>query len=74
MTKAFKALDLNGDGVISLHELKLGMSRYLKLGEREALYVANKIFEKVDINISGSIDYSGKFDFEVEFLMSASNI
>ena len=42
--KTFKALDLNGDGVISLHELKLGISRYLKLGERESLYVAKKIF------------------------------
>lgn len=30
--RVFKTLDLNGDGVISLHELKLGMSRYLKLG------------------------------------------
>jgi hypothetical protein len=36
------------------------MARYLKLGEREALYVAKKIFEKVDVNNSGSIDYSGK--------------
>jgi len=59
MMKVFKALDLNGDGVISLHELKLGMARYLKLGEREALCVAKKIFEKVDINNSNSIDYSG---------------
>ena len=61
MIKVFKALDLNGDGVISLHELKLGMGRYLKLGEREALYVAKQIFDKVDVNYSGSIDYSCKY-------------
>lgn len=50
------------------------MSRYLKLGEREALYVAKKIFEKVDVNNSGSIDYSCTWYNNTEFLMSASNI
>jgi hypothetical protein len=29
MAKSFKALDLNGDGVISLAELQKGLAKYL---------------------------------------------
>ena len=29
MAKSFKALDLNGDGVISLEELQKGLAKYL---------------------------------------------
>ena len=63
----FRALDTNRDGVISLEELIVGLEKYLKIKRTECEIIAKKIFEKVDINASGSIDYS-------EFVMSASNI
>ena len=34
MTKCFKTLDLNNDGVLSLDELKLGLLKYLKLKDK----------------------------------------
>ena len=34
--KCFQDLDLNGDGVISPEELAIGLSRYLKIPEKEA--------------------------------------
>ena len=40
MTKCFKTLDLNNDGVLSLEELKLGLLKYLKLKEKEAQAIA----------------------------------
>ena len=58
MMKCFKALDLNGDGVLSEEELKQGLAEYLKITEKEALSIAKGIFKKVDTNNSGFIDYS----------------
>ena len=60
MAKSFKALDLNGDGVISLAQLQKGLAKYLGVHESQALGLAKQIFKKVDLNNSGSIDFSGK--------------
>lgn len=59
MARSFKALDLNKDGVISLEELQKGLARYLGVDEARALGLARQIFKKVDLNNSGSIDFSG---------------
>lgn len=67
MARSFKALDLNKDGVISLEELQKGLAKYLGVDETRALGLAKQIFKKVDLNNSGSIDFS-------EFLICASNI
>jgi Ca2+-binding EF-hand superfamily protein len=60
MARTFKTLDLNKDGVISLQELQIGMAKYLGVDESRALNLARQIFKKVDLNNSGSIDFSGK--------------
>lgn len=60
MARSFKALDLNKDGVISLEELQKGLAKYLGVDDQRALGVARQIFKKVDLNNSGSIDFSGK--------------
>jgi Ca2+-binding EF-hand superfamily protein len=52
-------LDLNGDGVLSQEEITQGMMRFLKVSKREAAAIAEAVFRKVDVNRSGSIDYSG---------------
>ena len=67
IVKCFKELDLNGDGVISPEELSIGLSRFLKIKAKEADELSKAIFEKIDTNKSGFIDYS-------EFLVSAGNI
>lgn len=72
--KCFKKLDLNNDGVLSLQQLKEGLMSYLKLKDKEAQSIAQKIFAKVDTNGSGFIDYSGIFTHNAEFLVSATNI
>lgn len=59
MARSFKALDLNKDGVISLEELQKGLAKYLGVDDQRALGVARQIFKKVDLNNSGSIDFSG---------------
>ena len=58
LQQSFKALDLNGDGVLSLEELTLGLMKFLQISKREAETVATAIFNKIDVNRSGSIDYS----------------
>jgi calcium-dependent protein kinase len=59
-------LDLNGDGLISLEELKIVLSRYRKT-EENINGIAESIFERIDTNRSGFIDYS-------EFVVAANSI
>jgi Ca2+-binding EF-hand superfamily protein len=59
MANAFKSLDINRDGVISLDELQRGLGKYMKLDEAKSLTLAKQIFKKVDMNNSGAIDFSG---------------
>ena len=56
--QSFKALDLNGDGMLSLHEMTMGLQKYLSVPRNEARLLAEKIFKRVDANESGYIDYS----------------
>jgi Ca2+-binding EF-hand superfamily protein len=51
-------LDLNGDGILSLDELVIGIERYMKIGKMEARVLAESIFKRIDTNGSGFIDYS----------------
>lgn len=51
------------------------MLKYLKLKDKEAQSIAEKIFAKVDTNNSGYIDYSGKKSLvNIEFLVAATNL
>jgi Ca2+-binding EF-hand superfamily protein len=36
MARSFKALDLNGDGVISQDELQKGLAKYMNVDEKRA--------------------------------------
>jgi len=62
LQQAFKTLDLNGDGVLSEEELTTGMMKFSGVSKREAGVIASAVFKKIDVNKSGSIDYSGTFD------------
>lgn len=53
----FKSLDINGDGQLTKEELLFGYRTILNLNNPEEI---QKIIDIVDINKSGSIDYSGK--------------
>jgi Ca2+-binding EF-hand superfamily protein len=74
MAKSFKALDINGDGVVSLDELQKGLGKYMSLNETQSRNLAKQIFAKVDLNNSGAIDFSCNFKNYTEFLICASNI
>lgn len=65
--KCFNKLDINRDGSISREELKKGLKEYLRMNEKDAISLANSVFEKVDFNQSDAIDYS-------EFIVSAIDI
>jgi len=53
--KAFKMLDTNNDGMLSKQELTVG---YQMIYGENAAEEVEKIFDKVDIDGSGQIDYS----------------
>ena len=60
--KIFKCLDSNGDGQIDKQDVKDGYAEYFGkyLSDREV----KEIFDKIDVDRSGLIDYS-------EFLVAA---
>jgi calcium-dependent protein kinase len=55
LQKAFKVLDTNNDGMLSKNELTVG---YQRIYGEAAQDVVERVFEKVDIDGSGQIDYS----------------
>jgi calcium-dependent protein kinase len=62
--KIFKAIDVNGDGKLSKDEILEGYTKFFgKTMEREDIL---KMFDSVDIDKSGFIDYS-------EFVVAAMN-
>jgi calcium-dependent protein kinase len=60
----FQAIDKNGDGKLSKEELKEGCVKVF--GKKMSSEQIDAIFEKVDIDMSGSIDYN-------EFLIATIN-
>ena len=64
LAKVFKAFDKNGDGKLSMQEVKEGyLEHYGKVMSDEEV---EEMFNKVDIDKSGFIDYS-------EFVVAAMN-
>ena len=64
LTATFRSLDTNSDGKISRQEL---LTKYLEtMEEAKARAVVDHIFQEVDTNMSGDIDYS-------EFLSACMN-
>ena len=64
----FKTIDKNGNGLISLDEMIQGMAEFGKLGvtnlkEKDA----KRLFEAIDVDKSGEIDYT---EFIASFLGS----
>ena len=55
LQKAFKVLDLNGDGMLNQSELAAG---YKNLYGNKAEKVAAQVFKRIDMDNSGQIDYS----------------
>ena len=59
LNEIFKAFDKNNDGVLSREELVAGYT--LMYGSQErAAYEVDQILQKLDMNNSGGVDYSGK--------------
>eukprot|EP01017_Pseudomicrothorax_dubius_P034140 TRINITY_DN4645_c0_g3_i2.p1 TRINITY_DN4645_c0_g3~~TRINITY_DN4645_c0_g3_i2.p1 ORF type:complete len:444 (-),score=68.62 TRINITY_DN4645_c0_g3_i2:420-1751(-) len=58
LLKAFRALDLNGDGLLSREELIEGYKKIMNAAQAEE--EVTNILSAVDTNNSGHIDYSGK--------------
>ena len=56
MQDAFAAFDRNGDGTLSLDELRVAMA---KIGERLTEEELAEMFKEGDLNKDGTIDYFG---------------
>ena len=62
LLNTFKALDTNGDGILSKEELIFGYEKILNSREMAEKHV-EEIMVKLDHNFSGEIDYSGNHYF-----------
>eukprot|EP00828_Plagiopyla_frontata_P020711 TRINITY_DN2654_c0_g1_i2.p2 TRINITY_DN2654_c0_g1~~TRINITY_DN2654_c0_g1_i2.p2 ORF type:complete len:152 (+),score=46.73 TRINITY_DN2654_c0_g1_i2:762-1217(+) len=65
LVKAFKNLDLDGDGTLSKEELIKGYAKFYK-NYQLTIEEAEKIISEIDYNKSGKIDYS-------EFVVASIN-
>jgi len=52
----FSELDANGDGVLTVEEIKEGLKHSKKKNSKDLL----KVFDSIDTDKSGRIDYTGK--------------
>ena len=64
LLKTFKKLDLDHDGQLTQEELLIGYSKLM--GPEEAKREVNRIFEMIDVNRTGAIDFT-------EFLLATVN-
>lgn len=64
IAEAFRALDEDGDGAISLKELQKALRKRMSSSKSQA--AAAKVFQTIDFNNSGALNYS-------EFLLAAIN-
>jgi Ca2+-binding EF-hand superfamily protein len=58
LIQIFKAFDTNGDGQLEYHEIYEGYKQYFNGDVLQAEKEAKHIFEKLDFNNNGTIDYS----------------
>lgn len=58
LLEIFKAFDLNGDGQLAFEEIVEGYKLYFDGDQERAEREARYIFEKLDFNNNGTIDYS----------------
>ena len=58
MTETFKRLDKNNDGKLSKEELISGYQELSKMNKKKAIIESAKVFQEVDIDKSGFIDYN----------------
>lgn len=78
LNEIFKAFDKNNDGILSREELILGYTQIYGSVEKGTNEV-DMILQKLDMNNSGGVDYSGKYywflaNIFLEFLLGTINI
>lgn len=56
--KLFLELDINGDGSISIDEMKKGIEKYAKGGDTKMVTNIEELMKSIDTDGSGNIDYT----------------
>ena len=70
LKKAFYTIDTDHNGTLSLDELTQCCMILYNGNENIANEKAQKIMSTIDVNGNGTIDYNGKFNLVLEFLMA----
>jgi calcium-dependent protein kinase len=73
LKQLFDSLDINKSGQVTLIDLMEGYTKVYK-DKAKAQRVSEQIMKRLDMNNSGSIEYSGRVEVKLEFLMASMEL